>query len=84
MIGLEFPLGIIADAVWVNKAWYSKETWTLITWLIFASDLHAHLTKTGYGKKPKSLRSMCFITIWIYYLGVNFLEKGLHTYGKIV
>nr|ARO91077.1 cytochrome c biogenesis protein [Flintiella sanguinaria] len=90
IIGLGFPLltiGIIAGAVWANKAWGSywswdpKETWALITWLIFAAYLHARLTKSWQGKKPAILASIGFIVVWICYLGVNFLGKGLHSYG---
>ena len=89
-IGLGFPLltiGIIAGAVWANEAWGSywswdpKETWALITWLIFASYLHARLTKSWSGKKPAIIASVGFFIVWICYLGVNFLGKGLHTYG---
>nr|YP_010338094.1 cytochrome c biogenesis protein [Erythrolobus coxiae]UNJ17679.1 cytochrome c biogenesis protein [Erythrolobus coxiae] len=90
IIGLGFPLltvGIIAGAVWANAAWGSywswdpKETWALITWLIFAAYLHARLTKSWQGKKPAILASCGFIVVWICYLGVNFLGKGLHSYG---
>lgn len=89
-IGLGFPLltiGIIAGAVWANEAWGSywswdpKETWALITWLIFASYLHSRLTKSWSGKKPAIIASFGFFIVWICYLGVNFLGKGLHTYG---
>ena len=89
-IGLGFPLltiGIIAGAVWANEAWGSywswdpKETWALITWLIFASYLHSRLTKSWSGKKPAILASIGFLVVWICYLGVNFLGKGLHSYG---
>nr|YP_009546561.1 cytochrome c biogenesis protein [Gelidium kathyanniae]AYO27909.1 cytochrome c biogenesis protein [Gelidium kathyanniae] len=89
-IGLGFPLltiGIIAGAIWANEAWGSywswdpKETWALITWLIFASYLHTRLTKSWQGKKPAILASIGFLVIWICYLGVNFLGKGLHSYG---
>ena len=89
-IGLGFPLltlGIIAGAVWANEAWGSywswdpKETWALITWLIFASYLHSRLTKSWSGKKPAILASVGFLVVWICYLGVNFLGKGLHSYG---
>lgn len=89
-IGLGFPLltiGIIAGAVWANEAWGSywswdpKETWALITWLIFASYLHSRLTKSWSGKKPAVLASVGFLIVWICYLGVNFLGKGLHSYG---
>nr|YP_009297150.1 cytochrome c biogenesis protein [Porphyridium sordidum]AOM66493.1 cytochrome c biogenesis protein [Porphyridium sordidum] len=89
-IGLGFPLltiGIIAGAVWANSAWGSywswdpKETWALITWLIFAAYLHARITKSWQGKKPAILASIGFIIVWICYLGVNFLGQGLHSYG---
>lgn len=89
-IGLGFPLltiGIIAGAVWANEAWGSywswdpKETWALITWLIFASYLHSRLTREWQGRKPAILASVGFLIVWICYLGVNFLGKGLHTYG---
>lgn len=90
IIGLGFPMltvGIIAGAVWANEAWGSywswdpKETWALITWLIFASYLHSRFTRSWTGKKPAILASIGFLIIWICYLGVNFLGKGLHTYG---
>jgi cytochrome c-type biogenesis protein CcsB len=92
-ISLGFPLltiGIIAGAVWANEAWGSywswdpKETWALITWLVFASYLHARITKSWQGKKPAIIASLGFIVVWICYLGVNFLGRGLHTYGQIL
>jgi|TARA_B110000046_G_scaffold183699_1_gene220413 cytochrome c-type biogenesis protein CcsB len=92
-ISFGFPLltiGIIAGAVWANEAWGSywswdpKETWALITWLVFASYLHARLTKSWQGEKPAMIASLGFIVVWICYLGVNFLGKGLHTYGQIL
>lgn len=90
IIGLGFPLltiGIISGAVWANEAWGSywswdpKETWALITWLVFAAYLHARITKSWQGKKPAILASIGFIVVWVCYLGVNFLGKGLHSYG---
>ncbi len=90
IIGLGFPLltiGIIAGAVWANEAWGSywswdpKETWALITWLIFAIYLHSRLNQSWQGKKPAMIASVGFIIVWICYLGVNFLGKGLHSYG---
>ena len=53
----------------------------LITWIVFASYLHSRLTKGWEGKKTAILGSLGFIVIWICYLGVNFLGKGLHSYG---
>ena len=93
IIGLGFPfltIGIISGAVWANEAWGSywswdpKETWALITWLIFAVYLHSRLLKGGQGTKAASLGSCGFFVIWICYLGVNFLGKGLHSYGWVL
>ena len=90
VIGLGFPfltIGIIAGGVWANEAWGSywswdpKETWALITWLVFAAYLHARITKNWQGKKTAVLGSLGFFVIWVCYLGVNFLGKGLHSYG---
>ena len=89
-IGLGFPLltiGIVAGAVWANEAWGSywswdpKETWALITWLVFASYLHSRFTKSWTGRKPAMLASIGFLVVWVCYLGVNFLGRGLHSYG---
>jgi len=93
IIGLGFPLlslGIIAGAVWANEAWGSywswdpKETWAFITWLVFATYLHARITKSWQGKRPAILASVGFVVVWICYLGVNFLGKGLHSYGWVM
>ena len=90
IIGLGFPLltiGIISGAVWANEAWGSywswdpKETWALITWLVFAAYLHARITKGWQGRRPAILASSGFLVVWVCYLGVNFLGKGLHSYG---
>jgi cytochrome c-type biogenesis protein CcsB len=90
MIGLGFPLltiGIIAGGVWANEAWGSywswdpKETWALITWLVFAAYLHARITKGWQGRKPAILAASGFVVVWVCYLGVNLLGKGLHSYG---
>jgi cytochrome c-type biogenesis protein CcsB len=92
IIGLGFPfltIGIISGAVWANEAWGSywswdpKETWALITWLVFAIYLHSRLLKGWQGEKAAVLGSCGFFVIWICYLGVNFLGKGLHSYGWV-
>ncbi len=90
LIGIGFPLltiGIIAGAVWANEAWGTywswdpKETWALITWLVFAAYLHARITKGWQGRRPAILASLGFGVVWVCYLGVNLLGKGLHSYG---
>jgi cytochrome c-type biogenesis protein CcsB len=89
-IGFGFPcltIGIISGAVWANEAWGSywswdpKETWALITWIVFASYIHARLTKGWAGDKAAFLGSFGFCVVWICYLGTNFLGQGLHSYG---
>jgi cytochrome c-type biogenesis protein CcsB len=91
-LGIGFPLltiGILSGAVWANEAWGSywswdpKETWALITWLIFAIYLHTRITKGWQGKKPAIIASAGFFIVWICYLGVNLLGKGLHSYGWV-
>lgn len=90
MIGLGFPLltiGIIAGGVWANEAWGSywswdpKETWSLITWLVFAAYLHMRLTKGWQGRRPAIVATVGLGVVWTCYLGVNLLGKGLHSYG---
>ena len=93
IIGLGFPfltIGIISGAVWANEAWGSywswdpKETWALITWIVFAIYLHSRLIKGWEGKQAALVGSIGFFVIWICYLGVNFLGKGLHSYGWVL
>jgi cytochrome c-type biogenesis protein CcsB len=90
IIGLGFPLltiGIIAGGVWANEAWGSywswdpKETWALIEWLVFAAYLHSRITKGWQGRRPAILAAVGFLVVWVCYLGVNLLGKGLHSYG---
>jgi cytochrome c-type biogenesis protein CcsB len=92
IIGLGFPfltIGIISGGVWANEAWGAywswdpKETWALITWLVFATYLHSRITKGWEGKKTAIIGGLGFFVIWICYLGVNFLGKGLHSYGWV-
>jgi cytochrome c-type biogenesis protein CcsB len=90
IIGIGFPLltiGIISGGVWANEAWGSywswdpKETWALILWLVFAAYLHTRITKSWQGRRPAIVASLGFVVVWICYLGVNLLGKGLHSYG---
>lgn len=90
LIGIGFSfltIGILSGAVWANEAWGSywswdpKETWALITWITFAIYLHTRLVKGWQGQKPALVASLGFIILWICYLGVNLLGKGLHSYG---
>lgn len=79
-------LVIITGAVWANYAWGSywswdpKETWSLITWIIYAIYLHVRLTYGWKGKRAVWLAVLGFIAVLFTFLGVNYLLPGLHTY----
>jgi cytochrome c-type biogenesis protein CcsB len=90
ILGFGFPLltlGILSGAIWANETWGSywswdpKETWAFITWLVFAIYLHSRLIKKWEGTKPAIIASLGFLVVWICYLGVNLVGKGLHSYG---
>nr|YP_010932394.1 cytochrome c biogenesis protein [Hormidiella parvula]WKT05979.1 cytochrome c biogenesis protein [Hormidiella parvula] len=89
-IGVGFPLltlGILSGAVWANEAWGSywswdpKETWALVTWLVFAVYLHARMVRGWQGRRPATVATLGFVVLWVCYLGVNWLGQGLHSYG---
>jgi len=89
-IAVGFPLltlGIITGAAWANYAWGTywswdpKETWSLITWFIYAAYLHARLTRGWQGKKTAVLSIIGFAAVVFTYVGVNYLISGLHSYA---
>ena len=89
-LAFAFPLltlGIISGAVWANEAWGSywswdpKETWALITWFIFSIYLHLRIQKAWEGERAALVATFGFFVVWVCYLGVNLLGKGLHSYG---
>ncbi len=79
--------GIITGAVWANEAWGTywswdpKETWSIITWFLYASTLHARFTRGWSGTRIAWLAIIGFIAVFFTYFGVNFLLSGLHSYG---
>ncbi|MBW1837005.1 MAG: c-type cytochrome biogenesis protein CcsB [Deltaproteobacteria bacterium] len=88
MFGFLFlSIGIITGAVWANSAWGSywswdpKETWSLITWFIYATLLHARKMRGWHGKRIAYLSIIGFMAVIFTYFGVNLLP-GLHSYAK--
>jgi cytochrome c-type biogenesis protein CcsB len=86
-----FPLltlGIITGAVWANYAWGRywdwdpKETWSLITWLLYAALLHQRLTVGWRGRKAAIMAIIGFLAVLFTFLGVNLLLSGLHAYSN--
>jgi cytochrome c-type biogenesis protein CcsB len=80
-------VGIITGALWASKAWGTywswdpKETWSLITWFIYAAFLHARITRGWRGKRAAYLSILGFIAMAFLYWGVSFILPGLHAYA---
>ncbi len=78
-------LGIVTGSVWAHYAWGSywswdpKETWSLITWLVYAVMLHARLVRGWRGRRMAIMAIVGFACVLFTYLGVNLLPS-LHSY----
>ncbi len=78
-------LGIATGSVWAHYAWGSywswdpKETWSLITWLVYAVMLHARLVRGWRGRRMAIMAIVGFACVLFTYLGVNLLPS-LHSY----
>ena len=77
-----FPLltvGIITGAVWAQQAWGTywswdpKETWSLITWLLYAGLLHGRLTVGWRGRRAAIWALIGFGSVLFTFLGVNYV-----------
>lgn len=84
-----FPLmtlGIISGAVWANTVWGTywswdpKETWALITWLVYAALLHGRMTVGWRGRNAAIFAIVGFLLLLFSFLGVNLLVNGQHTF----
>jgi cytochrome c-type biogenesis protein CcsB len=92
MNALVFPLWtftIIAGAIWAQAAWGHywewdpKETWSFITWVVYAGYLHARATAGWKGRKAAYLALIAFTCfLWNYY-GVNIFVTGKHSYAGV-
>ncbi len=84
---LFLALGIITGAVWANSAWGTywswdpKETWSLITWFIYAIYLHVRFRKGWKGRRAAWISVIGFLAMVFTYFGVNYLLSGLHSYA---
>ena len=79
--------GIVTGAIWAHSAWGTywswdpKETWSLITWLVYAAILHARMVRGWAGKRIAVMALVGFGSVLFTYFGVNMLLKGLHSYA---
>ena len=79
-------LVILTGAIWAEEVWGTwwswdpKETWSLITWLIYASYLHLRRSPYWQGKRGAWLSCLGFTAVLFTLLGVTLLLPGLHSY----
>lgn len=87
-----FPLWtftIAAGAIWAQYAWGRfwgwdpKETWSLVTWIIYAAYLHARTTVGWKGKRAAVIALVGVASFWFNFVGINLLTTGLHAYGGL-
>lgn len=82
-----YTLALIFGAVWAKAAygryweWDPKETWMLISWVLYAAYLHARATAGWRGRVAATIALVAFATILFNLLGVNFLIAGKHSYA---
>jgi len=88
VVGFIFlTLLLITGSIWAEDAWGSwwswdpKETWALITWIIYAVYLHLHPRPEWHGRKGCYLCVIGFACVLFTLLGVSFFMGGLHSYG---
>jgi len=90
-IAVGFPLftlgGLVFGMVWAYKAWGRywswdpKETWSLITWFVFALYLHTRIVMGWKGRRSAFITIIGFLAALFTYFGVNYLLAGLHSYA---
>lgn len=87
-LGLLFlSFTIITGAIWAERAWGSywswdpKETWSLVTWIIYAVYLHLRIRRGWQGKSAAVFAIVGFICVMFTYIGVNTFLPGVHSYA---
>lgn len=83
---LMLTVTILTGAIWAEQAWGAfwtwdpKETWALITWLIYAAYLHLRLQKKWQGRRMAICSLAGIVCVLFTFIGVNVLFVGLHSY----
>jgi ABC-type transport system involved in cytochrome c biogenesis permease subunit len=82
-------IGLLVGAIWAREAWGDywtwdpKETWSLVTWLLFGAYLHQHYLSGWRGRKLAALVLIGFTAVMFTYLGMHLLptaEQSAHVY----
>lgn len=87
-----FPLWtftVAAGAIWAEYAWGRywgwdpKETWALVTWIVYACYLHARSTAGWRGTRAALIALIGVASFWFNFVGINLLVSGLHSYAGV-
>ena len=91
-LAFAFPLwtfAVAAGAIWAEYAWGRywgwdpKETWALVTWVIYAGYLHARSTAGWRGRRAAVIALIGLASFWFNFVGINLFVSGLHSYAGI-
>lgn len=80
-------IGIFIGAIWANVSWGrywswdSKETWALITMLIYSAPLHAEIKWLRKAQHMHIYMLLAFLSVLMTYFGVNYFLSGMHSYA---
>ena len=81
-------LGIFIGAIWANISWGNywgwdpKETWALITFMIYAIPIHSDsFSSLRNPKRYHLFMLLSFLSILMTYFGVNYILGGMHSYA---
>jgi cytochrome c-type biogenesis protein CcsB len=87
-----FPVwtfGVMAGAIWADQAWGRywgwdpKETWSFITWVVYAGFLHARATAGWRGRRAAYIQLAGFACLMFNLVGINIWVTGLHSYAGL-
>ncbi len=82
-------ISIVLGGIWAEQAWGTywswdpKETWALVTWIVYAIYLHVYRRKGWKGNNANLMVVGGFILVLFTFFGVNYLLSGLHSYAAV-
>jgi len=89
-IAIGFPFftlgGLFFGAIWAKHAWGRywgwdpKETFMLVTWLVYVLFLHLRVRRGWRGRRVAWIAVVGFLLALFTFAGVNYLVRGLHSY----
>lgn len=89
-VAIGFPFftlgGLFFGAIWAKHAWGRywgwdpKETFMLVTWLVYVLYLHVRLRRGWRGRRAAWIAVVGFLLALFTFAGVNYLVQGLHSY----